>query len=169
MTVVDWVLVGFVVLTALAGLRSGLVVTLASFAGLVAGGIAGARVSTSMAGADADPGYSALIALSGAAVGAVLLRSAARLGASSVRGGLRFLPPVRSLDSLGGLALGAAWGLALVWVAAAVAVELPALPEVHDAVSGSEVVRRLNDVAPPPDVLDLRARLDELPPLAPSA
>jgi len=168
MTILDWVLVAFVALTALAGLRSGLVATLLSLGGLTAGAVAGARVATSMAASEGDPGWISLIALGGAIAGALLLRLVAGVVGASVRGGLRFVPPLRWLDSAGGLVLGAAWGIALVWVGAAVAAELPGLPEVHDEVDRSAVVRRLNDVAPPPDVLELRARLDELRTPAPA-
>jgi uncharacterized membrane protein required for colicin V production len=160
MTILDWVLLGFVALAALGGLRTGLVATLLSLAGLVAGAVIGARVAPEFLTDEASAEYSALVGLAGALVGAVVLRAAARIAGSFVRGGLRFLPPLRSLDSLGGLALGAAWGLALVWVAASVAVQLRGHPEIRKAVRQSHVITRLNEIAPPGDVLKLQLRVD---------
>ena len=43
--VVDWIALGLVVVSALAGMRRGLVVTTLSFGGLVAGAYAGSRVA----------------------------------------------------------------------------------------------------------------------------
>jgi hypothetical protein len=150
-TGLDWVLLGFVALTALAGFRSGLVATVLSFAGLVAGAVVGARVVAGGAGGALAP----LLTLGGALVGGLLLRAAAGVVAGFVRGGLRLLPPLRMLDSLGGLALGALWGLALVWVAGVVALALPWNPTVHREVRDSQVLQRLNELAPPSDVLRL--------------
>jgi hypothetical protein len=159
-TTLDWVLLGFVALTALAGLRTGLVATLLSLAGLVAGAVVGARVAPGLVSRGVRAEYAALLALGGAVAGALLLRAAAGVIGSFVRGGLRLLPPLRVLDSLGGLAVGALWGLALVWVAGVVALELPGDASVRREVARSEVLQRLNELAPPPDLLKLdRLRL----------
>ena len=50
---------------------------------------------------------------------------------------------------------GALWGLALVWVAGVVALELPRNPTVRREVRDSQVLQRLNELAPPGDVLRL--------------
>ena len=70
-----------------------------------------------------------------------------------------------SLIALGGLAVGAVWGLALVWVAAAVAMELPKSSHVRESVRQSQVVQQLDKLAPPSDVLRLKGELHTLPPL----
>ena len=157
MTRLDWILLGFVALTALAGLRSGLVATLLSLAGLVAGAVFGARVAPGLL--SVDPRFAALVALGGGVAGAVLLRALASLAGSFVRGGLRLVPPLHALDSAGGAALGALWGLALVWVAGAVALQLPTQGKVRREVKTSQVIQRLNELAPPREVLDVRPRL----------
>ena len=152
MTTLDWVLVGFVALTALAGFRTGLVATVLSFAGLVAGAVVGARLAGGLvAGHERAP----LLALGGALAGALALRAAAGIVGSFVRGGLRLLPPLRALDSFGGLAVGALWGLALVWVAGVVALALPGTASVRREVRDSLVLQHLNELAPPHDVLRL--------------
>ena len=73
--------------------------------------------------------------------------------ARTIRGGLRLLPPLHLLDSLGGAVVGAVWGLALAWVAGAVALQVPGHPKISKEVRRSEVLHRLNKVAPPHDIL----------------
>ena len=155
MTALDWVLLGFVALTALAGFRTGLVASVLAFAGLVAGAVVGARILAEGAGG----AYAPLLTLVGAIGGALMLRATGAMLGSVVRGGLRLLPPLRALDSFGGLAIGALWGLALVWVAGVVALELPRSATVRREVRESQVLQRLNELAPPRDVLDAGLRL----------
>ena len=135
MTRLDWIIVGFVGISALAGLRRGLIRTVLTIAGLAAGAMVGGRIA----------GWH------GAVAGAV----AGQLAAMIVGRIVRLLPPLRILDSLGGLAAGAAWGLVLAWVAAAVVAQLPGHPSWHHDVEQSHVIRRLNAYAPPRDLLRL--------------
>ena len=67
--------------------------------------------------------YAPLVGLAGAVVGAMVLEAVGSMVGSLFRSGLRF-PPLRALDSAGGLVLGAAAGLALVWVFGATALLL---------------------------------------------
>jgi hypothetical protein len=83
-----------------------------------------------------------------------------------MRGGLHLLPPLRALDTLGGVAAGAAWGLVLVWAAGAVALQLPGQTNLRQDVQRSEILSRLYAVAPPSDFLRALARIDQLPTLA---
>ena len=69
------------------------------------------------------------------------------MAGSFFRVGLRF-PPLRALDSAGGLVLGAAAGLALVWVFGAAALLVPGQQFLRD-VQRSEVMRQLNEIVPP--------------------
>jgi hypothetical protein len=128
----------------------------------VAGAVLGARVAPGFLDGGGSSGYTGLVALGGAVVGAVLLRAGARFAGSFVRGGLRLLPPLHALDSVGGLAVGAVWGLALVWVAGAVALQLPRHAPVRDEVKTSNVIKRLNEIAPPRDLLHVELRPDRL-------
>src|SRR5438067_2500080 len=80
-------------------------------------------------------------------------------------GGLRRVRPLHALDTLGGLFAGAAWGLVLVWVAGAVALQFPGQTQLRRDVQRSEVLHRLNEIAPPRDLLRALARIDPLPSL----
>jgi uncharacterized membrane protein required for colicin V production len=164
-TTLDWVALGFVALTALAGLRRGLIGTVLSLAGLVGGAVIGDRVGPRLLTSGSHSPYLPLAALLGAVVGAVALRAAAAIVASFLRNGLRLIPPLHALDSLGGLAAGAVWGLVLVWVVGAVALELPGEPTFRRMVQQSAVLSELNTIAPPNQVLRTLARFDDLPSL----
>ena len=56
--------------------------------------------------------------------------------------------------------LGVATGLVVVWVASATALLIPGQPALRREVQRSEFVRRLNEVVPPRQLLDLLARID---------
>jgi uncharacterized membrane protein required for colicin V production len=155
MSTLDWILVGFVALTALGGLGTGLVTTLFSFAGLVGGAIVGASLAPQILPGGGTSSYTGLIGIGGALVGAALLCGLARFVGSFVRGGLRLLPPLRLLDSAGGAMLGAAFGFALVWAGGAVAMQLSDQPEVRREVRHSQVLQRLNSIASPRELLNM--------------
>src|SRR5262249_60293640 len=106
-------LLAFVALTALAGLRTGLVATALSLAGLVAGAVAGARIAPGLVSGGVRSEYAALLALVGAIAGALLLRWAAGIVGSFVRGGLRVRPPLGGPRSVAGAGAAARWGPAL--------------------------------------------------------
>jgi uncharacterized membrane protein required for colicin V production len=165
MTRLDWIALGVVALAALGGLRRGLIGTALSLAGLTAGAVLGARLAPHFLNEGAQSPYTPLAGLAGAIVGAVLLQMVAAAIASFARGGLRFVPPLRTLDTLGGLFAGAAWGLVIIWVAGAVALQLPGQTQLRREVQQSEVLRRLNEIAPPSEVLRALARFDALPSL----
>ena len=161
MTRLDWLALALVALVALAGMRTGLVASLLSTAGLVAGALVGARLAPHVLPGSDSP-YAPLVGLAGAAAGALLLQTAGSLAGDWIRGSLR-VRPLRALDAAGGLALGAAAGLVLVWVLGAAALHVPGEPELRRAVQRSEVLRRLNDVAPPARVIEALERVDPLP------
>src|SRR5581483_11718640 len=96
---------------------------------------------------------------------AMLLQLVALSVGSFVRGGLR-LTPLRLLDSAGGLVLGGAVGLAIVWVAAAVALLTPGQTRLRQEVERSTIVKRLNAALPPRSLLNLLARIDPFPSIA---
>jgi hypothetical protein len=159
MTRIDWIILGFVAFTALAGLRQGLLRSLLSLAGLAVGAVVGARIGEHVLAGGGSSRYTALAGLAGALVGASVLHGAASWVGGKLRGTLWLAPPLRLLDSVGGLAAGAAWGLALAWVAGAVAVQIPGHAQWHRDARQSHVLRRLNELAPPRDVLKLRDTL----------
>ena len=139
---VDWIALVVVALAALSGLRRGLVATALTLAGLIAGAVLGARLGPHFLHGGAGSRYTPLAALAGAAIGATLLQTLASLGGSLARGGLSVLPPLRMLDSLGGLVAGALFGLALVWVAGAVVLQVPVQNAWRGEVQRSTIVRR---------------------------
>jgi uncharacterized membrane protein required for colicin V production len=166
MTRVDWIALAIVALAALAGLKRGLVATALSLAGLAAGAFFGARFAPHfLHGGSASP-YTPLAGLAGALIGATVLQSVASMIGSLARGSLSVLPPLRALDSVGGLVVGAAFGLVAVWVAGAVLLQLPGQTKLQREVQQSRVLQRLNDIAPPSTVLRAFHRVDPFPSIA---
>ena len=161
MTRLDWIIVGFTAFTALAGFRQGLVRSVLALAGLAAGAVIGARLAPHFLHRGPHSPYTAVIGFAGALVGASLLHALASMVGGTLRSTLRLAPPLRLLDSVGGLAVGALWGLVLAWVVGAVAVQIPGHANWRRDAHRSHVLQHLNRVAPPRDVLKLRASLLE--------
>jgi S1-C subfamily serine protease len=159
----DWIAVAIVALSALGGLRRGLIGTAFSLAGLVAGAVLGARLGPHLLHGGAQSPYTPAVALTGALVGAGVLSAVFGIAASFARGGLHLLPPLRMLDSLGGLVAGAAIGLALVWVIGATLLQIPGQTTLRRDVQQSTILRRLNKIAPPSSVLRALNRVDPFP------
>jgi len=159
MTRLDWIIVGFTVFTALIGFRQGFVRSVLSLAGLAAGVVIGARLAPHLLTGGTHSRYTALLGLIGALVGASVLRTVASSIGGMVRSTLRFAPPLRLIDSVGGLVAGAAWGLLVAWAIGAAAVQVPGHPSWHRGARESHVLHRLNEFAPPREVLRLRASL----------
>ncbi len=166
MTTVDWIAVVLIALGALSGLRRGLIGTALSLAGLVGGAVIGARLAPHFLHGGASSPYTPVAGLVGAVVGAALLQSVASIAGASARKALFVLPPLKALDSAGGLLAGAAIGLVLVWVAAAVALQIPGQPKLRHDVQQSTIVQRVNQIAPPRSILRAFARIDPLPSIA---
>jgi S1-C subfamily serine protease len=164
-TRLDWIVLGVVAVTALLGLWQGLVISALSATGVILGGVIGARVAPHLLPDGSESPYTPLVALVGAAGFAVLFE----IFGSSIGAAIRSrLPvgPLRTADSAGGLAFGALAGLALVWIAAAVALQLPGQRELRREVQSSTVLRELNDLVPPRRVLRALARVDPFPSIA---
>jgi S1-C subfamily serine protease len=162
-TRVDWVALGVIAVSALAGLRRGLVVGLFSVGGFVAGAFIGGRIARHLLSGGSTSPYLPLVALAGALVFAAALQVLASVVGSIARGSLLALPPLRVLDTAGGAVLGGALGLALVWVAGAVALQIPGQTELRRAVQRSAVLGGLNRIVPPSRLLDALHRVDPFP------
>jgi S1-C subfamily serine protease len=160
-TRVDWIAIVVVAIAAFLGFRKGLVASALSLAGVVVGAYLGARLAPHVLRGGNSP-FTPLVGLGGAAVGAVLLETIGTMAGSSLRATLR-LPPLRLLDSLGGLAVGAAAGLSLVWIAGAVALHLPGQREGRRAVQQSLVLTELNRLVPPSRIMEAIERVDPFP------
>lgn len=166
MAPVDWIALAVVAVAALNGLRSGLVVGAFSLAGIFGGAVVGARIAPQFLHGGAASPYTPLAALAGAVLLGGVVRGVAGMAGSMIRRSLFVLPPLRMLDSLGGLLLGGAAGLAIVWVLGAVALQLPGQTSLRGYALQSEIVRRLNELVPPRKVLNALARIDPFPSIA---
>jgi S1-C subfamily serine protease len=162
MTRLDWIVLGVVAVTALLGLWQGFVISALSAVGVIAGGFIGARAAPHLLPDGAESPYTPLVALIGAAGFAVLFEIFGSSIGMAIR---RRIPqgPFRTADSAGGFALGALAGLALVWIAAAVALQLPGQVELRREVQRSAVLQELNALVPPRRALRALARVDPFP------
>lgn len=165
MTHLDWVVLGFAALLALLGAQEGFLAGALSLAGLVGGAIAGGRLASAFLAHGSHSRYAPLVAIAGAVLLAFLVQSLGlRLGVFLSRG-LFSIPPLRSLDTLGGFLLGGACGLVLAWALGVVALQIPGQVKLRRDVQRSLVLRRLNKLLPPSTVLRALARFDPFPAL----
>ncbi len=158
MNVADLVAGGLLVLTGISGFRRGLVTGVLSLLGLVTGAVLGARVAPAILGDFG--GWTALVALGGAAVGGFLGQMFGIFLGKSARRLFLFLPPLRLLDSAGGVLLGAATGLALCWVVGAALLYAPDQNNLRQLAQGSAILSALTDALPPERVIDALDRID---------
>lgn len=165
MATVDWLAVAVMVAAALLGFQRGLIASGLSLIGVVAGAVIGGRLAPHLLAGGSRSAYTPVAALAGATIGALLLQTAAVALGSIVRGSLR-LTPFRFADSAGGGVLGAASGLAVVWVLGAVALLLPGQTGLRNAAQDSVILRRLNRTIPPRTLLNALARIDPFPSIA---
>jgi uncharacterized membrane protein required for colicin V production len=165
LTAVDWIALALIGLTAFSGLRRGLVGSALSLAGLVAGAYVGSRAAPHLLHGGAGSPWTPIAGLIGAVAGALLLQAVASIAASFIRGGLK-LSPFRPIDSIGGLVVGVAIGVALVWVLGASALLVPGQTKLRREVQRSTIVRRLDEQVPPSRLLGLLARIDPFPSIA---
>ena len=165
LTTIDWIALALIALTAFSGFRRGLVASALSLGGLVAGAYVGSRAAPHLLHGGAGSPWTPLAGLAGAVAGGLLLQVVAGILGSFIRGGLR-LTPFRFIDSLGGVVLGAAAGVALVWVVGATALLIPGQARLRHEVQRSAIVSRLDEQVPPSRLLGLLARIDPFPSIA---
>ena len=159
MTRLDWLALVVIALTALNGLRRGLLAGLLGLAGIVVGAIAGAKLAPQLLAGDESP-WTPVVALGGAVMLAAVLQSLGALAGSALRTSLLAVPPLRVFDTAAGVVLGAVTGLALVWVGGAVALHLPGQTQLREEVQRSRILRELNARVPPTRLLDAIERVD---------
>jgi Trypsin-like peptidase domain/Colicin V production protein len=162
-TLIDWIAVLIVAITALGGLSVGLVWSGLSLAGLIGGALIGGHyVAPHLLAREEGSPYAALIALGAALVCAFLLEAVGSAAGAAIRDRMR-ASPLRWLDTAGGLIGGALTGLVALWVLGAVGLNLPGHAELRRDLQRSAVLEELNSIAPPTTVLNLLARIDPLP------
>ena len=162
MATVDWIAIAVVALAALGGWRRGLVASLLSLGGLVGGAYAGSRIGPHLLRGGSGSHWTPFAGLVGGLAGAALLQTLGSVAGAFLRHGLK-LTPLRLLDSAGGILVGAATGVVLVWVAGATALLLPGQTQLRREAQSSAILRRLNEHVPPQRLLHLLARIDPLP------
>jgi S1-C subfamily serine protease len=157
-SVVDWIALVVIVLTAVGGVRRGLVTGVLSLGGLLAGAIVGARAVPELVGGLG--GWTPLVALFGAAFGGILGQTVGLFVGHTARKSMLPLAPLRILDSAGGVLLGAATGLALCWVAGAALLYAPGQSDLRKFAQESSILTGLTEALPPERVMDALERID---------
>ena len=160
-TYVDWLALGFVVLFAFGGARKGLIVGGLSLVGVVTGLYLGGRVAPYLLSGTRSP-YTPLVALAGALILAIAFETAGALAGGILRDSLK-VTPFRFVDAGGGLMLGAATAVAVLWLAAVVAIHLPQATGLRDAARKSVVLSRLVATLPPDKIMNELSRMDPFP------
>ena len=162
MTSVDWIIVAFTLLMAVWGYAQGLVVGALSLAGFAAGALLGSRIAPLLLSGGSRSPYAPLFTLAGAViVGGVLASSLEALGFHLRH---RMGPRLGAVDGAGGAVLVACFGLGLVWVAGAVALQTPGARHLRRDIQRSKILGALNDALPPTgSLLNALARFDPFP------
>ena len=153
MSPVDYAVAAFVLVLAFFGWRAGFLSAAFSLAGGLVGVYLGANAAPALVSARPELGaYELPILISAVLFCGVIGRSLFGAVGRRLGSGLGLLPAVgkvlRTLDGLGGAALGAAAGLALVWILGLAALQAP-LPAARQAAEGSGAFRMLDDLVPP--------------------
>ncbi len=163
MTPLDWGIIVVVVILALWGYGQGFLVTALTLGGFVGGAVLGSRIAPSLLATGSESPYTPLLSLmfallAGIAVATLLGGLGAVLRSATSWG------PIRALDTVGGIALGAALALGLAWVLGAVALQAPQMTGVRELVQRSLVLSELNARLPPSGpLIQALARIDPLP------
>jgi S1-C subfamily serine protease len=169
-TWVDWAVVAFAALLAIRGAQQGFVAGALSLLGFVVGAVVGGRLGSAVLHSGSHSRFAPLIALGGGILLVVLFQALGLRIGLELRSEVLRIPELRSLDTAGGVLLGAATGLFLAWVVGVVALQLPGQTALRRDVQRSFVLRQLNSLLPPSTLLQALARFDPFPALGgPSA
>jgi hypothetical protein len=162
MTAIDWIIVAFTLLMAVWGYSQGLIVGALSLVGFLGGAFLGSRLGPLLVHDGAHSPYAPLFALIGAfLIGGVLASGLEVLGFHLRR---RLPAQLGMLDGIGGAVLIAAAGLAVCWIAGAVALQTPGARGLRKDIQRSAILRTLNKQLPPSGpILNALARFDPFP------
>src|SRR6185503_14733210 len=163
MTAVDWIIIAFVALMALWGYAQGLVVSALSLAGFACGAFAGSRLAPLLLDQGSSSPYAPLFSL----VSALIVGGLAAIMFEALGEGIRRRLSFRAaevVDGVGGALLVATLGLALVWIAGAVALQTPGARDLRPDIQRSKILSKLNEALPPSGpILNALARVDPFP------
>ena len=149
MNLVDWVLIGAVIVFALAGWHRGFVAGLLSFAGFLGGGLAAAFLLPSVVDALIDTEWMRALALGlGVLVSALLGQFAASVLGDRLRGGITW-KPARVVDNVAGAGLNVVALAVVTWIIASALAYVP-LSLVSQQVTESRVLVALDSIVPVP-------------------
>lgn len=149
MNVVDWVLIGAVIVFALAGWHRGFVAGLLSFVGFLGGGLAAAFILPPILDAVIEVEWLRVLALGlGVLISALLGQFAASILGERLRGGITWRP-VRLVDNVAGAGLNVLALAVVVWIIASALAYLP-VTLVSQQVTESRVLVALDSVVPTP-------------------
>lgn len=167
MSTLDWLIIAFAALLAGFGYRRGFIVGALSFAGFALGAFLGTRLGPLLLPRGSASPYAPAFGLIGALLaGAILATGLEGLGFRLLRRTL-IVPGVGLLDGLFGAVLGAALGLGVVWIVAAVVAQTPGAGQLRADIQRSIILSELNRLLPPSGpILNALSRLDPLPQLA---
>lgn len=165
MTTVDWIIVAFTLVMAVWGYMQGLVVGALSLGGFVAGAFLGSRIAPLLLSGGSQSPYTPLVTLVVAVtLGGVLATVLETLGFGLRR---KMGPTLGTIDGAAGAVLVACFGLGLVWVAGAVALQTPGARDLRRDIQRSAILQALNEALPPSGpLLNALARFDPLPSVA---
>jgi S1-C subfamily serine protease len=166
-TLVDAVIVVFVLALAATGYERGLIGSALPLAGFVAGAYVGGRIGPHLLSGGGESQYAPLVTvLTGLLLGAVLAVLAEGVG-EALRARLSW-GAAAWIDGVAGAVLLAALGLLLMWAFAAVALNVPGpgQRDLRRALQRSAVLKALNDALPPSGpLLNVLRHIDPLTPV----
>jgi hypothetical protein len=169
MTTLDWIILAFIVLMAVWGYLQGLVVSAFSLGGFAVGALIGTRVAPLLLAKGSSSPYAPLVTL----VTALMLGALAAVALEAVGEGIRrrlSFPAADVVDKVGGALLVAALGVALVWIAGAVALQTPGASRFRRDIQRSTILADVNKLLPPSGpILNALARFDPVPQIPGSA
>ena len=166
MTTLDWIILAFAALLAMLGFRRGLIVGALSLGGFAVGAFLGTRLGPLLLSKGSASPYAPAFGLIGALLAGMVLATGFEGLGFRLRRTL-VVPGLGLLDGVLGALFGAALGLAIVWIAAAVAAQVPGDQQLRSDIQSSVILGELNRLLPPSGpILDALARLDPLPQVA---
>jgi len=159
----DWVIVAVVLLLALQGWRAGLIGSVFSLAGFIAGAWLAAKFAPKLLPEGRQSPYAPLFALVGAVAGGVTLAMLMEAIGERTRK-LLPIPFLGAIDGAFGAVLGFFIGLGCVWLLGLTLIKIPAADSLRGELRSSKVLSALNSVLPSSDtVLGLFSNIDPLP------